>query len=203
MMPSPMNLSTRPPLLSIAWPIALKYWFSTNTTSYGRRPSAIRVKARRSANSTAISRSIPWPGLTCTRTSRGPVAGRQQRHDLEIVARPELAGEAHAAVGDADPRQHPGLVGGGRRRCSAPVADPHPAGRAAPAPAADRCMRNANRAAGLEHAHAGSDRDPDAARVAQADQAARRAGAARAARGRRRPPAAPRRSRHSARRSLR
>ena len=132
----------------------------------------MRVKARRSANSTAISRSMPWPGLTCARTSRGPAPGGQQRHDLEIVARPQLAGEAHAAVGGADPGQHPGFVGGRRRQMRGALADPHPAGRAAPAAAAHRCMRDADRAARLEHAHAGRDRDLDPARIAQPDQAA-------------------------------
>ncbi len=74
---------------------------------------------------------------------------REKRDHLQILQRPRLAGEAHVAR-RADPFEHAPLVGARARQPVQPAHHPHPAGRAAPAPAAHRGVRDAGGAADLE-----------------------------------------------------
>ena len=75
----------------------------------------MRVKARRSANSTATSRSMPWPGLIRTWPSAGPAdAGSSGTTARSWVGRTWQA--SRIAGRRADPRQHARLAGGRRRQ---------------------------------------------------------------------------------------
>ena len=79
----------------------------------------MRVKARRSANSTATSRSMPWPGLIRTWPSAGPAdAGSSGTTARSWVGRTWQASRiAGVAPIRASTRASPAAGGG---RCSTP-----------------------------------------------------------------------------------
>ena len=109
---------------------------------------------------------------------RGPRVGiarrrrrRQQRNDRDVGGRARLAGEADVDRA-SDALEHAGLGRARRRQVVDALADAHPAGRAPPAPAAHRGVRDAARPADLEDGSAGQRRDGASARVGHANGAA-------------------------------
>ena len=87
-----------------------------------------------------LARQVAGPRA---RRARGGV-GRQQRRDLDIGDRPDLAREAHVG-GGAHPLQHPRLGLRGRGHLLGAAADADPAGRAPAPSAAHRRVRDAGR----------------------------------------------------------
>ena len=88
-----------------------------------------------------------------------------ERRHRQIPARAKLAGQAHVGR-RADALEHAQLLRA-RRRQGRVTRDPDPAGRAATATAADRGVRDAGRAAGLEHGR--SNRHGDAPAIGIGD----------------------------------
>ena len=129
------------------------------------------MKPRRSANSTATSRSAPPRGSMPSSTSPGPAsAGRSGATARSAKGRIWQASLTSGVR--PDPGQHAPLLGRGRRQLLGTLADPHPAGRAAPAAAADRGVRDAARPARLEHGEAPRHGDGAAAGVGEPHGAA-------------------------------
>ena len=85
---------------------------------------------------------------------RRPGRCRQQGHERHVARGNRLAGEAHPLRRADAPEQRAFAVGRRRQRIEAPR-HMHPAGGAAPAPAADRGMGNAGGAAHLQQGRAG------------------------------------------------
>jgi hypothetical protein len=95
---------------------------------------------------------------------------RQQRHHLHIALRLCLAGQARAGR-RTNPRQYAQLLDARRRQGCIAGEDANPAGRAAPAPAADRGMRDVADAARLQNRAAGLDADDAPVRIGDANGA--------------------------------
>ena len=96
--------------------------------------------------------------------------GRQQRRNLDFALRPQLTGEPDIGCG-AYAAQHPPLRLARRIDASRLCSHPHAAGRAATASTADVCVRDASKAARLEHAGAGHHLDKAAVGIVDSDQA--------------------------------